>query len=223
MFVCSWLFGRVPGLVACGPTGALGPVIAFELVHSPADVAALFGSEPCRSTLAAAQRSALWLDGLGFIPAYSAFLIFAVAALIRHGQWKWALIALVAGAGLLDEVEGHILGRILDALPGSQAPIDILFWIVRIKFALLALATAGIGVALAGFRRWWTVAVGIWLVIWASRALHGLYPTPDATMMTAFAVGWISLLPVALLGAWRPSLFAQAHAVPPRVQARPSA
>jgi len=43
----STLFGQVPGLAPCGDIGGADPVIALELVRGPADVAALFGSEPC--------------------------------------------------------------------------------------------------------------------------------------------------------------------------------
>src|SRR4051812_32811233 len=70
-FACSWAFGRIPGLAACGMfdgSARLGPILAFELARTPGDVAALFGSGACRATLVGAQNSGLWLDALGFIP-----------------------------------------------------------------------------------------------------------------------------------------------------------
>lgn len=227
-FVCSGLFGRIPGLVACGPTGGLGPVIAFEFVRSPADVAALFGGEPCRSMFVAGQKTGLLLDGLGFIPAYSAFLIFAVGALAGGGWPKWAGITVAAAAGLLDEIEGGLLRHVLNGLPGDRATIGLLGVVVHVKFALLAAGTLWIAVLLLTSFRWHAVVLSLAVGIGALTAAAGLLSCPSPVMMTGFAVGWVSLLLVALLGVWRPSLFAPqlflgAHAAPPRAQATPSA
>lgn len=227
-FVCSWFFGRIPGLVACGPTGGLGPVIAFEFVRSPADVAALFGSEPCRATFVAAQKTGLLLDGLGFIPAYSAFLIFAIAALAGGGWAKWVGIAVVAAAGLLDEIEGGLLRHVLDGLPGDQATIGLLGGVVHAKFALLAAGTLWIAVLLLTPFRWHAMLASLAVGLGALTAAAGLLSGPSPVMMTGFAIGWLSLLLAALLGVWRPSLFSPqvflgAHAAPPRVRETPSA
>src|ERR1700710_155138 len=92
-FVVSWSFGRIPGLVACGPaSGGLGPIIAFELARTPAEGAAMFGADPCRPTWGGAQCPGLCLDGLGFPPSYPAFLTPAAAAASR-GRIRTVIVA----------------------------------------------------------------------------------------------------------------------------------
>lgn len=136
----------MPGLTACGPTGGLGPVIAFELTRSPAAASAIFGMEPCGSALIAGQRLGLLLDALGFIPAYTAFLCLGARAARR--EFARPVIAALLVAGLLDEVEGGLLFLILRDFPGGQAVFDALFWVVRAKFMLLGLGTFAIALLL---------------------------------------------------------------------------
>ena len=226
-FLCSWAFGWI-GLVACGPTGGLGPIIAFELARAPADVAALFGSEPCRSALVAAQKTGLVLDGLGFIPFYTAFLIFGAAATGLRGWQKIAVFAAIALAGLGDEIEGYILRQILNGLPGTDGQIDTLFWVVRGKFALLGLGTLAIGGALLATRRLPAIASGVAIGAGALIALNGLANAPDPRMMSGFAIAWVMLLLTAIIAVWRPLLFSRvlfspAHVAPPPRRASPSA
>lgn len=198
-------FGRVPGLVACGPSGGAGPVIALELVRSAGDVLSLFGSEPCTSRLVAAQREALWLDMLGFIPAYTAFLALGAFALRRSGL----LLALIAmsiflTAAVFDEIEGLVLFKLLANLPGTGAIYDALFWTVRPKFALL-----GLGEILLAALLWrgpliGKIASGL-LLAGGLASLYFLFNDPHApAMMKAHSYGWGALLIVALIGAWRP-------------------
>ena len=218
-FLCSWGFGRIPGLTACGPSGGLGPIIALEFARSPADVAALFGVDPCRSTLVAAQRTALWLDALGFIPAYTAFLVLAALAsgvrdkrpTLSHRSSRTVALWLSTTflvAGLADEVEGVVLHRILAALPGTQALLDALWWPVHIKFALLGLGTLGIAVQLLASRRIGGLIATLPVGLGALTALAGLAHMPTPVMMTGFTIAWVSLLLTAIAGAVRPSLFA---------------
>lgn len=221
-FLCSWAFGQL-GLVACGPTGGLGPIIAFELVRSPAEVAALFGAPPCTAPFVVWQKAALALDGLGFIPFYTAFLILGAVAAGARGRIKIVVFTAIALAGLSDEVEGYILGRILDGLPGTQRQVDALFWVVHIKFALLGLGTLAIGALLLRARRLSVVMPGVAIGGGALIALGGLARAPDPRMMTGFAIAWIVLLLTAFIGVWRPSLFSPAHAGPRQGRAGPSA
>jgi hypothetical protein len=95
-FACSFAFGKIPGLVACGTfagSGQLGPILAFELARTPGDVAALFGSGACRASLIDAQNTGLWLDALGFIPSYTAFLVLAAI----YGFWVLPNAMMMAG------------------------------------------------------------------------------------------------------------------------------
>lgn len=239
-FLCSWGFGRIPGLAACGPTGGLGPIIAFEFVASPADVVALFGAEPCRSALVAAQRTGLLLDALGFIPAYAAFLVFAAIACspAKAGvqfpparSWTPAsageqIRSIVIGAILLaavcDQIEGVLLYRILATLPGSPALIDALWWPVHVKFALLAAATSAIAILLLSHMRLPGFVAALFVTIGACTAVAGLLNGPSPVMMLGFTIAWVTILVSALSACWRPSLF-WAHASPPPAPASPSA
>jgi hypothetical protein len=200
-------FGRIAGLAACGPSGGAGPVIAFELVRTAEQVLALFGSEPCTSRLIAAQREALWLDMLVFIPAYTAFLSLGAFALRRSGlALALAAMGVFLLAGAFDEIEGLVLFKILGAMPGTQAYYDALFWTVRPKFALL-----GVGEILLAALLWRgplpaKIASGLMLA-GGLASLFFLLNDPHApAMMKAHSYGWGALLIVALIGAARPAL-----------------
>ncbi|MES2056991.1 MAG: hypothetical protein V4564_13730 [Pseudomonadota bacterium] len=201
-FFCSWLFGQIPGLVACGPAGDLGAIIAFEFVRTPAEVALLFGSDPCRSALIAAQKTGLLLDAFGFIPAYTAFLILGALAAGGRGSRRMLIIAMLVIAGLSDEIEGVLMYAILRDLPGTQSLVDLLWWAVHIKFALLALGTAGIGVALIAGRKWLATVFGLILLGGGLYALYGLTLFPAGGMMIGFTLAWVALLVAALQRSW---------------------
>lgn len=206
-FVISWSFGRIPGLVACGPApGGLGPIIAFELARTPAEVAAMFGADPCRSTLVGAQWAGLWLDGLGFIPSYTAFLILAAVAASRGWICRVTVAALVI-AGASDEVEGLVMGNIMKALPGTRAQLDQLYWAVHIKFGLLALATTLIGLAIVRLGGLVPLLLGALVWIGGMAAIYGFGELPGPVMMQAFTIAWFALLAAAIVAAVRPLLF----------------
>lgn len=215
VIACSIGFGHIPGLHSCGDARGLGPIIGFELAATPAQVARLFGAEPCRSALIAAQRTGLWLDALGFIPSYTAFLCFAAWA---SGRWRRFLVAAMLVAGLCDEIEGLILAAILRRLPGTPALLDALWWETHVKFVLLAGSTAWLG--LAGDwslgRSWLSRVTGIAIGVAGLLALQSLFTTPSA-MMQELTLAWATLLLVALLGAVWPRLLG------PQVPAPPSA
>ena len=208
-FACSVGFGRIPGLHPCGGTDELGAILSFEFARSPADVAALFGSEPCRSTLVAGQWTGLWLDGLGFIPAYTAFLCFAAWA-TGASLRRWIIAALLI-AGLCDEVEGLLLATILRELPGGSPTLAMLFWVVRTKFLMLAVGTLAIGGVLLARPTVLRVVAGLLIGLGAGAALSGLFAMPDMQfpgMMAGFTIAWATLLLVAALGAVWPRLLA---------------
>lgn len=204
--IASILFGRIGGLTPCGPSGGAGAVIAFELARSAGDVLTLFGSEPCTSRLIAAQRSALWLDLLAFIPAYTIFLLSAVAALHRTNLGV-AMFAfnLFLIAGVLDMLEGVILFKVLNEFPGEARQFTGLFWIVRAKFAFLALGEVLLALML------WRGAIAAKIGAGAMAAggvvaLGYLLRDPYApAMMKGHLVAWSALLGVALIGSLRPA------------------
>lgn len=205
--VISFSFGRIAELSPCGPTGGASAIIAFELVRNAQELAALFGTEPCTSRLIAAQREALWLDMLGFIPAYTAFLLAAVVAL-RRASIGLALVAFncLLFAGALDEIEGLIMFKLLATMPGTERLFDGLFWTVRPKFALL-----GLGEILLGLMLWRgtvvaKLAAGA-LLAGGIVSLWFLFAAPhDPLMMRGHSIAWTALLLAALIAAFRPSL-----------------
>lgn len=203
-FACSWGFGQIPGLVACGPVpGELGPIIGFELARTPAEVASLFGVDPCRSTLTAAQWTGLWLDGLGFIPSYTAFLVLAAIA-ASVGRFRIVTVAALLVAGLSDQVEGLMLGGIMNALPGTQAQLDQLYWAVHIKFGLLALGTTLIGLAIVRLGGLIPMLMGGVIWIAGMAAIYGFGELPGPVMMQAFTIAWFALLATAIVAAIDP-------------------
>jgi len=220
-FICSSSFGRIPGMTACGPDHGLGPAVALEFARTPAEVVALFGSEPCTSMLATAQKTGLVLDALGFIPFYTAFLILAAIALPRRGRFKPFVIAAFIVAAVADQIEGGLLYAILRDLPGTPLLLGLLWWPVHVKFALLALGTMGTGAMMAqGNPVRHLFAAPVWGG--GILALLGLLALPVAWTMQGFLIAWVTLLIVAMLASFRPSLFA-ARAAPPPPPAIPSA
>lgn len=208
-FACSFAFGKIPGLVACGTyvgSGQLGPILAFELARTPGDVASLFGSGACRTIFAGAQDTGLWLDALGFIPFYTIFLVLAAIAASR-GRAQRMIAATLVIAGLSDEIEGVIMWRIMAALPGTPGQLDALWLAVHVKFALLALGTTAIGLALLGKFRLWPMLFGLVITVGGAAAIYGFWTLPNATMMAGFTYAWFAILATAIMASFAAGLF----------------
>ncbi|MBO9713070.1 hypothetical protein [Sphingomonas sp.] len=202
--VASFGFGWIPNLVACGPTHGAGAITAFELARSTADIAELFGREPCTSRFAEAQARGLWLDMLGFIPAYAAFLGCGAWALAGGGRrMGWAALAAVVAA-LLDEAEGVTMFAILGSLPGKPWLFDALFWTVRPKFFLLGVAEVLMAVSM--LRHGWLgriAAVPMGLGGLAGIAVI-LFAPHSPWLIKTHNYAWIALLALALVAAVKP-------------------
>ena len=215
-FACSFAFGKIPGLVACGTfagSGQLGPILAFELARTPGDVAALFGSGACRASLIDAQNTGLWLDALGFIPSYTAFLVLAAIAASR-GRTQRAIVAMLLIAGLSDEIEGMFMWRIMGDLPGTPAQLHGLWWAVHVKFALLAIGTTLIGLDLIRTTRLWPMLFGLIIAVGGAAAIYGFWSLPNAMMMAGFTYAWFAILVTAIVASFAAGIFG------PRVAAR---
>jgi hypothetical protein len=207
--IISTAFGWIAGLAPCGPSSGLGSIMAFELARNPAEIAALFGNEPCRSVLTAAQVKGLLLDGLAFIPSYGGFLGLAALALRTTGP-RWAGVALVAvlAAMLLDEIEGGLLYAILRDLPGTPGVIGALYWEARTKFLLLAAAAAiiawllGAGRRPAGMIAALPIGAGaLWSLWYVATDMHSI------ELMRGYLLSWTALLVVALIACFWPRAF----------------
>ncbi|MBC2776081.1 hypothetical protein [Parasphingopyxis marina] len=198
--IISFYFGMIPNIESCAETGGnLGSIIAFEIVRTPADVATLFGEEPCRSQFLAAMRHATWVDALAFIPAYAAFLICGLIALRSRGpKIAAAGVAAVLLAALFDEIEGMQLFAIMADLPGGQSTIDLLIPMVRGKFALLSLAALAIGWLIARIGGFWPMAG---LIVTAGGAIMLFGATEDARsalLGLGGLISWTVLLAMAI-------------------------
>ncbi|HTI31546.1 MAG TPA: hypothetical protein VL405_05400 [Sphingomonas sp.] len=189
-------FDLFHGLAACVPPK--NAILFFEYARVPADAARIIADQTC----SAAQMSALWYDGLAFIPAYGAFLI--LTALAAGGQLKWPAVAAVMIACVADEVEGLTLASILNHLPGEASHYAILVPAVRIKFALLGLASLLIGGTLIR-RRTWLMIPGAIVIAASALALVSVLDDRRAMtlMMLGFAVAWVVLVLTNLIMAFR--------------------
>ena len=187
-------FGQIPGIHACNLHG--DAILNFEFVKTPADVASLF-PDNCRVEHVAAQRHGLWLDSLGFIPAYTTFLILSLVGLRTEGSGFAQRIAgtgivLTLIAALCDQFEGIQLFQLLGDLPGTQSTINMLMPAVRTKFGLLALV-----IVMAGWlhlqRPGWRKPAGAIIVIGGLWSLAGLFISLD-WLMQGSAAAWLMLL-----------------------------
>lgn len=207
------LIGSVEGMRACDGSAALDPMIRFEWVRTVDEVRALFGAEPCRSTLAGAMDGANRIDIFAYIPTFTLFQLFAAWALHRWGRHV-ALTAAAAAivAAVCDQAEDQILLAITASLPGEQGQIDMLFWLVRVKFALLAVAGACLGLLLTrrtGATRW----LGIAMIVGAAVALVG--QAAPQLLTPGIALAWTALLIAALISVVRGSSSSAASSSPP--------
>lgn len=166
----------------------------------------MFGTGACRDTFVAAQIEGLWLDWLGFIPAYTAFLILAATA-ASQGPVRRAIVGMMLVAAVSDEIEGLLMWRIMQALPGTQAQLDQLWWAVHVKFGLLGVGTKLIGLTIT--RMSGPVPKLPGLVVWfgGMAAIYGVAEVSTAAMMmNAFSCAWIALLAIAIFTAVKPRL-----------------
>ena len=128
-------FGQLPGMAACRASDA---IIRFEFANSGAEVASQINNPAC----AQGQYYGLWWDTLLFIPAYLCFLVLALLTLRGpHRRLASVGIAMVVIGAFADQIEGTRLFAILAAMPGEPEHFAVLYWAVRIKFALLAAVT----------------------------------------------------------------------------------
>lgn len=171
----------------------------------------MFGTGACRETLIAAQIKGLWLDGLAFIPSYTAFLVLAAMAMRQTApRLARAAIVIVLIAGLLDEIEGGLLYAILHHLPGSPTLVALLYGEVRAKFALLALGALLIGWLMVRDRR---PGLVIALPVIGGSLFSGALIATNMhapALMQGYRWSWTALLVAALIGSFWPRAFSRA-------------
>lgn len=142
--------GQVPHQVACDGDASLRPILRFEWLISTAQFQHLFGAEPCRSQLALAMDAVNRIDVMAYIPAFTAFQLFAAWAMRANGRLAalFVINAALIAAGC-DMLEDRVLFNLaaMARMGDGVDPIWFvqLFWFVRVKFALLALTAIALG------------------------------------------------------------------------------
>lgn len=196
-------FGMVPGIDACGPPSGAGPWATFQTIASVADVRAMIRPD-CAATFVPALRMSMWLDSLAFIPAFT-LLLSAVVIAIRPPRWLLiGTLIILAGGAIADQLEGFSLLAILNALPGTADGVSSVVTAHIVKKCLLALTTAGVGLAVMLVPGWRRLAGGIAL-------LGGLAALANLVVHigggeAGLLVSWLALSVVAVAGAvaeWR--------------------
>lgn len=197
-------FGQFAGLQHCTPPPGVSPIIALEMARSATEAMAVLTGAECRS----AQHDALWLDALGFIPAYALMLIGGVLAAGSGAAaggaaraMRWGLGAVVLAA-LLDQVEGGLLFRILAMSDMAKANTGtlfaLLFGVVRAKFLALQVVLCLIGWLLARHRDM-RLLPGV-LIAGAGLLSHaGLDLGNTPMMMGAMTAGFLALVVTAMI------------------------
>ena len=206
--IISLIFPQIAGFHACG-TIDIPLVMAFEYARGPEDIAAIFGEEPCRSTLVDAFRQHTWLDILAYIIAFTAFQIFAAMMLKNHGpRLARAIIVFALIAGLCDQFEDQILLGLLDAVAANSGePVAVsgwLYWFVRIKFALLAVNAMLLGI-LIGRGALFARILGALAIIGGVIAMAGISSRALVDLLAlGIGIGWIAILVAAVVNLRQP-------------------
>lgn len=196
----SLYFGMIPNIEATEVPDGINSIIAFEIVRTPADVAALFTDQAIANGFLEAMHHATWVDALVFIPAYTLFLCAALMALRPLGS-KVAIAGVIVAllAALFDQIEGVQLFRIMDALPGTQAMIDILIPMVRGKFALLGLTALAVGWLLSKPGGWGRLA-GLLVTLGGAVTMFGLSSDEQSGFLgLGGLISWLTLFVVAVV------------------------
>jgi hypothetical protein len=142
------------------------------------------------------------IDVFAFIPIFVAFLVFGAFSVRQPGHRRASLaIAAAAVAGICDQIEDQILFRITADLPGTQSQIDWLFWMVRIKFAMLGIAPILIGSLLTKTGQLGLV-LGLVMIAGGIAAILGTFGQYHL-MSPGIAVGWVALLIAAIRHSFR--------------------
>ncbi len=194
--------GAIPNQTACDGATDASAMLRFEWVRTVADLTSLFGSDPCRTQLSMAMDAFNRIDVIAYIPAFTAFQLFAAWGLRANGRLLTILsinLALIAAG--CDLLEDNQLLLLSSAMRAGNAPdpamIDALFWLVRIKFGLLALNGVLLGWLIGRWSGWgWQVARWV-MVAGGAIGLAGLFM--PQLLSPGIGLAWLTLLIVAIV------------------------
>jgi hypothetical protein len=190
-------FAFVPDIGACGVSAGAGQWADFQKVKSVAEVRAMIRPD-CAAAFAPALEKSMWLDALGFIPVYGAFLALALVGLCAKSETLSRIGLILLGLGMIaDECEGAVLLRMLSALPGTEDQIGWLQIFGTSKMIALSLATLVIG---------WLAQIGSrsqrilgWLIAFCSIIQIYAIITKSTHGSTGLLVAWLILTMTAIL------------------------
>ncbi|MEQ1508871.1 MAG: hypothetical protein ABL909_00550 [Sphingopyxis sp.] len=207
MIAAMVAMGQVPHQVACDGNASLRPILRFEWLTSAAQFQQFFGAEPCRSQLALAMDGVDRIDTMAYIPAFTLFQLFAAFAMRANGRLAalFVINAALIAAGC-DLLEDHRLfslsaiARMREAI--EPAGLEQLFWFVRVKFGLLALAAIALG-RLVGARSGKGWRITSWAMMGSGAVgLAGL--VMPQLLAPGIGAAWALLFGVALVRVVRP-------------------
>lgn len=204
-------FAMLPEAKAAAHCLGAGSVVQFELARNAADLAAIFGppGSACHPLAIASMDAVNTLDVHAFIPTYTLFCICA-GLFLSGGEVRRpfaiaaVLAALLALAG--DYLETFTLLKLTHALDAPESLLPSLQLGAWSKFAMLAvhaLCCAGLCFTLEKRR----VILGVLLLLPAPGvAIAAFDHIQFANIMNAaFAIAWIALIVVAIVGLFRKS------------------
>jgi hypothetical protein len=191
-------FQNLPEVKAAGACAPQDAVILYEFAKTPGDLLAIFGpsNSECHPKVVAAMDAVNTLDTRLFIPAYTAFVVFA-AIFLSAGAWRmWTFAAIAAallacGADYVETV--NLLAYTPDLNPtlDSLATSSTAAWTKFAALAVNALFLAALCFTGTPRRR----ILGVLLCL----------PAIGVSMM-AVDLKWISAQSLAFMASWVPLL-----------------
>lgn len=186
------------------------PIIAFELARSPADLAAIFGTqEPCRSEVVERMDAVNLVDVLVYIPAYGVFMAFLFLGLRgRHAALGTLGFRIAVVAALGDYAENACLMNLTPQLDPASVWFTLLPWATGIKWLGLGAAAAiaaAIYVKSSSARLWSYLAALLCAAAFVSTVAAMAVPAMFGPLVgLGVALSWLVYLITAGAAAFRP-------------------
>ena len=185
------------------------PIIAFELARSPADLDAIFGNEPCRTTVVERMDAINLVDVLVYIPVYGVFMAFFFLGMRGRNASLGTLgfrIAVLAALG--DYAENACLMNLTPQLDPASIWFTLLPWATGIKWLGVGVAgaiAAAIYVKSAGVRVWNYLAALLCAAAFLSTAAAIAAPAMFGPLVSlGVGLSWLVYLITAGAASFRP-------------------
>ena len=196
------------------PCGSLqpnyAPIIAFELARSPADLAAIFGTQdPCRAGMIERMDAVNLVDVLVYIPVYGVFMAFFFLGMrARHASLATLGFRVAIVAVLGDYAENACLMNLTPQLDTASPWFALLPWATGIKWLALGVAAAVaamIYVKSASARLWNLLAALMCAAAFLSTVAAMAMPSMFGPLVSlGVGLSWIAYLVTAGAAAFRP-------------------